>query len=373
MKTILVTGGAGFIGSSVIRELINQTEHSVINVDKLTYAGNLESLKTIDQNPRYTFEQVDICDALNIKCVLESYQPDIIMHLAAESHVDRSIDEPGEFIHTNIVGTYTLLDQARAYWNTLEGDKKTNFRFHHISTDEVYGGLPHPDEVTEEQKNNLPLFTEETAYEPSSPYSASKAGSDHLVRAWQRTFGLPTLVTNCSNNYGPYHFPEKLIPLVILNALEGKPLPIYGKGNQIRDWLYVEDHARALIKVATEGKVGETYNIGGHNEKQNIEVVDIICEILDTLAPIEKNDYIKNSSLKIKHYRDLKVFVIDRPGHDMRYAIDATKIQKELGWAPQETFGSGIKKTVEWYLGNKKWCKHVQDGSYQRERLGEKS
>jgi dTDP-glucose 4,6-dehydratase len=366
-KTIIVTGGAGFIGSAVIRELINYTVHSVINVDKLTYAGNLESLKTIDQNPRYIFEEVDICDALNIKRVLERYQPDIIMHLAAESHVDRSIDGPGEFIQTNIVGTYTLLDQARAYWNTLEGDKKANFRFHHISTDEVYGDLPHPDSINghcEEQSNEaihyatLPLFTEETAYEPSSPYSASKAGSDHLVRAWQRTFGLPTLVTNCSNNYGPYHFPEKLIPLVILNALEGKPLPIYGKGNQIRDWLYVEDHARALIKVAMEGKVGETYNIGGHNEKQNIEVVKTICQILDEIKP------------RVTKYAEQITYVADRPGHDMRYAIDATKIQKELEWTPQETFESGIKKTVDWYLDNQAWCKHVQDGSYKRERLG---
>ena len=350
-KTIIVTGGAGFIGSSVIRELINQTAHSVINVDKLTYAGNLESLKTIDKNPRYTFEQVDICDAANIKRVLESYQPDIIMHLAAESHVDRSIDGPGEFIHTNIVGTYTLLDQARAYWNTLDGDKKANFRFHHISTDEVYGDLPHPAEVSEEQKHNLPLFTEETAYEPSSPYSASKAGSDHLVRAWQRTFDLPTLVTNCSNNYGPYHFPEKLIPLVILNALEGKPLPIYGNGNQIRDWLYVEDHARALIKVATEGRIGQTYNIGGHNEKQNLDVVKTICEMLDKIKP------------KTTKYEQQIIYVADRPGHDMRYAIDATKIQKELGWIPLETFESGIKKTVDWYLDNKAWCQHVKNGS----------
>ena len=365
---IIVTGGAGFIGSAVVRELINHSNHHVVNVDKLTYAGNLESLSTIDQNSRYQFEQVDICDAAEVKRVFEQHQPDIIMHLAAESHVDRSIDGPGEFIQTNIVGTYTLLDQARAYWNQLEGDKKASFRFHHISTDEVYGDLPHPDEVdnSELKINNskLPLFEETTAYAPSSPYSASKAGSDHLVRAWNRTFGLPTLVTNCSNNYGPYHFPEKLIPLVILNALEGKELPIYGKGNQIRDWLYVEDHARALIKVATEGKIGETYNIGGHNEKQNIEVVDTICEILDELAPI------KHSKLNIKNYKDLKVFVKDRPGHDMRYAIDATKIQKELGWTPLETFESGIRKTVQWYLDNQAWCKHVQDGSYQRERLG---
>lgn len=358
-RTIIVTGGAGFIGSAVVRELINNTSHRVINLDKLTYAGNLESLKSIDSNERYAFEQVDICDAQGIKRVLEVHQPDIIMHLAAESHVDRSIDGPGEFIQTNIVGTYTLLDQTRAYWNQLDGNKKANFRFHHISTDEVYGDLPHPDEVPESERSSLPLFTEDTDYEPSSPYSASKAGSDHLVRAWQRTFGLPTLVTNCSNNYGPYHFPEKLIPLVILNALDGKSLPVYGKGNQIRDWLYVEDHARALIKVATEGKVGETYNIGGHNEKQNLEVVKIICEILDDIRP------------KKTKYAAQITYVADRPGHDMRYAIDARKIQKELGWTPQETFESGIRKTVEWYLENQGWCQHVQDGSYQRERLGE--
>lgn len=358
LKTILVTGGAGFIGSAVVRELINHTQHKVVNVDKLTYAGNLESLKTVDQSERYAFEQVDICDAAEIKRVFNIHQPDIVMHLAAESHVDRSIDGPGEFIQTNIVGTYSLLEQARGYFNELGGDKKTGFRFHHISTDEVYGDLPHPDEVEESQKNKLPMFTEETAYEPSSPYSASKAGSDHLVRAWNRTFGLPTLVTNCSNNYGPYHFPEKLIPLVILNALDGKDLPIYGKGNQIRDWLYVKDHARALIKVATEGQVGETYNIGGHNEKQNIEVVQTICEILNELVPKETK------------YQEQITYVADRPGHDMRYAIDASKIQKELGWTPEETFESGIKKTVEWYLDNLDWCQNVQDGSYQRERLG---
>ncbi|BCN92746.1 dTDP-glucose 4,6-dehydratase [Thiomicrorhabdus immobilis] len=395
---IIVTGGAGFIGSAVIRELINNSNHHVVNVDKLTYAGNLESLSTIDQDSRYAFEQVDICDATEVKRVFEQHQPDIVMHLAAESHVDRSIDGPGEFIQTNIVGTYTLLDQARAYWNQLEGDKKANFRFHHISTDEVYGDLPHPDDFTsshcEETKNStparvsreqsdaaisqsratndqaLPLFTETTAYAPSSPYSASKAGSDHLVRAWNRTFGLPTLVTNCSNNYGPYHFPEKLIPLVILNALEGKPLPIYGKGNQIRDWLYVEDHARALIKVATEGKIGETYNIGGHNEKQNIEVVKTICNILDELMPPEKRGIKSQDGQLLTTHHSLLTYVSDRPGHDMRYAIDATKIQKELGWTPQETFESGIKKTVQWYLNNQAWCKHVQDGSYQRERLG---
>lgn len=355
--TILVTGGAGFIGSAVIRHLINDTHHTVINVDKLTYAGNLESLSTIEQTPRYHFEQVDICDSAEIKRVLTQHQPDIIMHLAAESHVDRSIDGPGDFIQTNIVGTYTLLEQARAYWSQLEGDKKANFRFHHISTDEVYGDLPHPDE-TKTDTNELPLFTETTAYAPSSPYSASKASSDHLVRAWQRTYGLPTLVTNCSNNYGPYHFPEKLIPLVILNALDGKSLPVYGKGNQIRDWLYVEDHARALVLVATQGQIAETYNIGGHNEKQNIEVVQTICKILDDIKP------------KSTSYAEQITFVKDRPGHDMRYAIDASKIQKELGWTPQETFESGIRKTVEWYLNNQAWCQHVQDGSYQRERLG---
>jgi len=351
---ILVTGGAGFIGSAVIRHLINDTNHSVVNVDKLTYAGNLESLASVSNNKRYAFEQVDICDANEIKRVFEQHQPDVVMHLAAESHVDRSIDGPGEFMQTNIIGTYTLLEQGRAYWQNLPENQKATFKFHHISTDEVYGDLPHPDE----QEGELPLFTETTAYKPSSPYSASKASSDHLVRAWHRTYGLPTVITNCSNNYGPYHFPEKLIPLMILNALDGNPLPVYGKGNQIRDWLYVEDHARALVKVATEGKVGETYNIGGHNEKQNIEVVTTICDILDELVPT-------NSS-----YKDLITYVEDRPGHDMRYAIDSTKIKKDLGWVPEETFESGIRKTVQWYLDNQEWCQRVQDGSYQRERLG---
>lgn len=347
---ILITGGAGFIGSAVVRHIIKNTNDEVLNLDKLTYAGNLESLKEIDQSPRYQFQQVDICDASKLTLVFEQFQPDAIMHLAAESHVDRSIDGPSAFIQTNIVGTYILLEVARKYWQTLDENKKVNFRFHHISTDEVYGDL---DGTTD-------LFTETTSYAPSSPYSASKASSDHLVRAWQRTYGLPTIVTNCSNNYGPYHFPEKLIPLVILNALDGKALPIYGTGNQIRDWLFVEDHARALYQVVTQGAIGETYNIGGHNEKQNIEVVKTICKILDQLRP----------QANAQPYENLITFVKDRPGHDLRYAIDATKIERELGWKPQETFETGIRKTVEWYLNNLEWCRHVQDGSYQRERLG---
>ena len=373
MKTILVTGGAGFIGSAVIRHLINDTHHAVINVDKLTYAGNLESLISISANPRYYFEQVDICDADEIARVFHQHQPDIIMHLAAESHVDRSITGPGEFVQTNIVGTYNLLEQARMYWAQLEEGKKVGFRFHHISTDEVYGDLPHPDDYqatglkfdppqgkadwTSAQQETLSLFKETTSYAPSSPYSASKASADHLVRAWNRTYNLPTLITNCSNNYGPFHFPEKLIPLVILNALKGQPLPLYGKGRQIRDWLFVEDHARALVLVATTGKIGETYNIGGHNEKQNIDVVKTICELLEELAPHKLEG--------IKHYKDLITFVKDRAGHDERYAIDATKIQKELNWTPRETFESGIRKTVQWYLDNQDWCLHVQDGSYK--------
>lgn len=356
---IIVTGGAGFIGSAVIRHIIQHTQDSVVNLDKLTYAGNLESLTGVSSSERYAFEQVDICDRAELDRVFATHKPDAVMHLAAESHVDRSITGPAEFIQTNIVGTYTLLEAAREYWNTLDNDSKSAFRFHHISTDEVYGDLPHPDEQEGSGLDQaLPLFTEQTSYAPSSPYSASKASSDHLVRAWLRTYGLPTIVTNCSNNYGPYHFPEKLIPLVILNALEGKNLPIYGKGDQIRDWLYVEDHARALYKVVTEGVVGETYNIGGHNEKQNIEVVKTICTILDELVP------------KTTPYAEQIAYVSDRPGHDRRYAIDASKIAKELNWQPLETFESGIRKTVQWYLDNLSWCQRVQDGSYQRERLG---
>jgi len=350
-KTILITGGAGFIGSALIRFLIKDTEHTIINFDKLTYAGNLESLKPIEKSGRYQFIHADICDREAITITLKKYQPDLIMHLAAESHVDRSIDGPGEFIQTNIVGTYQLLDATRAYYSTLEGYKQDSFRFHHISTDEVYGDL-----------GETGLFTEESSYDPSSPYSASKAASDHLVRAWFRTFQFPVVITNCSNNYGPYQFPEKLIPLVILNALEGKPLPIYGDGQQIRDWLYVEDHARALYKVATEGSLGKTYNIGGFNEMKNIEVVKMICDILNKKVDIKPNG--------IRDFNVLITYVKDRPGHDLRYAIDSNKINKELGWYPDETFNSGIEKTVDWYLNNLQWCKNVQDGSYQRERLG---
>jgi len=349
---ILITGGAGFIGSAVIRHVIKNTSDSVINLDKLTYAGNLESLNGVNDDARYVFEKVDICNRLELDRVFREHQPDAVMHLAAESHVDRSIDGPAAFIETNIVGTYTLLEATRAYWNELDADKKVGFRFHHISTDEVYGDLEGTDD----------LFTETTSYSPSSPYSASKASSDHLVRAWQRTYALPTLITNCSNNYGPYHFPEKLIPLVNLNAVEGKSLPIYGNGMQIRDWLFVEDHARALYKVVTEGTVGETYNIGGHNEKANIDVVKTICSLLEELVP--------NKPKGVAQYLDLITYVTDRPGHDVRYAIDASKIERELCWTPEETFESGIRSTVVWYLNNKKWWSRVLDGSYSLERLG---
>lgn len=352
VKTILVTGGAGFIGSAVVRHIIQDTPYHVVNLDKLTYAGNLESLNSVSDSPRYQFEQADICDRSAMERIFAQYRPDVVMHLAAESHVDRSIDGPAAFIETNIIGTYTLLEAARNYWNALEPQAKAAFRFHHISTDEVYGDLEGPDS----------LFTETTPYAPSSPYSASKASSDHLVRAWRRTYGLPTLITNCSNNYGPFHFPEKLIPLMILNALAGKPLPVYGKGEQIRDWLYVEDHARALVKVATEGAVGETYNIGGHNERKNIDVVHTLCNLLEELVP--------NKPAGVAHYRDLITYVADRPGHDLRYAIDASKIAHDLGWVPQETFESGIRKTVIWYLENETWWRRVQDGSYAGERLG---
>ncbi|OLQ86135.1 dTDP-glucose 4,6-dehydratase [Vibrio panuliri] len=349
---ILVTGGAGFIGSAVIRYIINHTSDEVVNVDKLTYAGNLESLAEVDSNPRYLFERVDICDKKELERVFNTHKPDAVMHLAAESHVDRSIDGPTAFIETNIIGTYNLLEVTRAYWLSLQDENKKSFRFHHISTDEVYGDL----------KGTEDLFTESTAYAPSSPYSASKASSDHLVRAWHRTYGLPTIVTNCSNNYGLYHFPEKLIPLMILNALDGKHLPIYGDGMQIRDWLFVEDHARALYKVVTKGKVGETYNIGGHNEKTNIDVVKAICSLLEELSP--------NKPQGVANYKDLISFVTDRPGHDARYAIDSTKIERELGWKPEETFESGIRKTVLWYLNNRHWWTRVLDGSYAGERLG---
>ncbi|MCM8774720.1 MAG: dTDP-glucose 4,6-dehydratase [Candidatus Omnitrophica bacterium] len=352
-KVILVTGGAGFIGSAVIRYLIKNTNFKVVNIDKLTYASNLDSLREVADSKNYFFEKVDICDKENVRKVFETYQPDIVMHLAAESHVDRSIDGPYDFIQTNILGTFTLLEESRRYWINLK--EKANFIFHHISTDEVYGELPHPDERADYHKY---LFTENTPYAPSSPYSATKASSDHLVRAWHRTYGLPVVITNCSNNYGPYQFPEKLIPLMILNAIEGKKLPVYGKGDQIRDWLYVEDHAEALVLVATKGKIGETYNIGGDNERRNIEVVHKICEILEEIYP--------NKDIS---YKDLITFVEDRPGHDRRYAIDASKIKRELGWKPKENFESGLRKTIEWYLKNRWWWEPLQQ-RYKRERLG---
>lgn len=351
-KKILVTGGSGFIGSAVVRHLINETTCTVANVDKLTYAGNPDSLSSIAESSRYHFFEVDICDAQALDQVFATFQPDAVMHLAAESHVDRSIDGPADFIQTNIVGTYTLLEATRRYWNGLSEKVKQAFRFHHISTDEVYGDLEGTDS----------LFSETTPYAPSSPYSASKASSDHLVRAWQRTYGLPVLVTNCSNNYGPYHFPEKLIPHVILNAIHGRPLPVYGDGLQIRDWLFVEDHARALCEVVYRGKVGETYNIGGHNEKTNLEVVQTLCDLLEELAP--------DKPAGVQRYRELITFVKDRPGHDLRYAIDAGKIERELGWRPQETFESGIRKTVQWYLEHQGWWQRVLSGQYRPERLG---
>ncbi|EHU1846735.1 dTDP-glucose 4,6-dehydratase [Acinetobacter baumannii] len=344
---ILITGGAGFIGSAVVRHIIQNTEDEVLNVDKLTYAGNLESLISVENNPRYQFSQTDICDRAALDKLFETFQPDAVMHLAAESHVDRSITGPYAFIETNVIGTYQMLEASRAYWLSLSDEKKAAFRFHHISTDEVYGDL----------EGTTDLFTETTSYSPSSPYSASKASSDHLVRAWNRTYGLPVLVTNCSNNYGPFHFPEKLIPLMILNALQGKSLPVYGNGQQIRDWLFVEDHARALYTVVTQGTVGETYNIGGHNEKANLDVVHAICDLLEELAPHKPEG--------VAQYKDLITYVKDRPGHDVRYAIDATKIKEELNWVPKESFETGLRKTVEWYLNNKEWVEHVQSGEYQ--------
>ena len=354
-KTILVTGGAGFIGSAVIRNILSSTDFTVVNIDKLTYAGNVDSIPDADSNKRYHLEIIDICDKSAIEAVFEKYKPNAVMHLAAESHVDRSIDSPDEFMQTNIIGTFNLLVASRSYFQTLDDDAKSTFRFHHISTDEVYGDLEGVDD----------LFTEQTSYAPSSPYSASKASSDHLVRAWGRTYGLPTIITNCSNNYGPYHFPEKLIPHVILNAISGQPLPIYGDGSQIRDWLYVEDHAQALLQVVSQGEVGETYNIGGHNEKKNIEVVEAICDLLEELAPIKPKG--------VSNYRDLITFVKDRPGHDARYAIDASKIERELGWVPEESFETGLRKTVQWYLENKQWWERVLSGAYRLERIGDES
>ena len=349
---VLVTGGAGFIGGAVVRQIVFNSTYQVINLDKLTYAGNLESLSNINASSRYIHENVDICNFQSVLEVFKRHKPTCVMHLAAESHVDRSIDAPADFINTNIIGTFSLLEASRSYYEELDEVNKKQFRFHHISTDEVYGDLGSTDA----------LFTELTPYSPSSPYSASKAASDHLVRAWGRTYSLPVIITNCSNNYGPYHFPEKLIPHIILNAIHGKLLPIYGDGSQIRDWLYVEDHARALIKVLNEGKIGETYNIGGRNEKTNLEVVETICSLLEELAP--------EKPLGINKYRDLIRFVEDRPGHDKRYAIDASKIEYELGWVPQETFDTGLRKTVKWYLDNKSWWERVLSGTYRMERMG---
>ena len=345
--TILVTGGAGFIGSAVVRHLVRRGGARVVNVDKLTYAGNLDSLAEVDADPHYTFERVDVCDADAVRRLFDRYRPGAVMHLAAESHVDRSIDGPGAFVQTNVVGTYTLLDEARRYRATLPAGEAARFRFLHVSTDEVFGSL-----------GEEGLFSEETPYRPSSPYSASKAASDHLARAWHHTYGLPVLVTNCSNNYGPYHFPEKLIPLTILNALAGRALPVYGRGEHVRDWLYVEDHAEALVAVLERGRVGETYAIGGHNERRNLDVVHAVCDAVDELAPAGAPR------------RALVRFVADRPGHDRRYAIDASKIARELGWRPRETFESGLRKTVRWYLEHEAWWRRVQSGGYRGERLG---
>ena len=352
-RTIFVTGGAGFIGSALIRYLIKNTDFKVINIDCLTYSGNLESLESIVEHKNYVFEKVNICNSDSLGRIFAENNPDLIIHLAAESHVDRSIDLPLDFIQTNIVGTYTLLENARKYFYTLQSDKKEKFRFLHVSTDEVYGDL----------KNTSELFTEKTSYNPSSPYSASKASSDHLVGAWHRTYGLPILITNCSNNYGPFQFPEKLIPHMILNALKLNKLPVYGDGKQVRDWLYVDDHVRALLEVASKGKVGETYNIGGNNEIQNIDIVRKICSVLDELIPINNNNF--------HSYSELITFVKDRPGHDVRYAVDATKIYKNLGWEPLESFESGIRKTIEWYLNHPNWAENIQNGSYKLRRLGE--
>ncbi|MBU2699031.1 dTDP-glucose 4 [Sporomusaceae bacterium BoRhaA] len=350
MNTILVTGGAGFIGSNFIHVLLETCQDvQIINLDKLTYAGNLDSLRDIEHDPRYTFVQGDICDEALVRQLLADDHPDAIVHFAAESHVDRSIDGPSEFIQTNIHGTFNLLESVRHYWGELDTIHKKQFRFIHISTDEVYGSL-----------GKTGFFMEETPYAPNSPYSASKASSDLLVRSYFHTYGLPAIITNCSNNYGPYHFPEKLIPLMILNALEGKSLPVYGNGQNVRDWLYVEDHCRAILKVLEKGRLGEKYNIGGHNEKTNLDIVHTLCDILDDKRPRSDG----------KSYREQITFVKDRPGHDLRYAIDASKMQRELGWVPEETFETGIVKTVEWYLSHAEWCKRVTDGTYQRERLG---
>lgn len=347
----LVTGGAGFIGSALVRDIVDNTADSVVNVDKLTYAGHLESVASVADSDRYAFEKADICDSAAMTRIFREHAPDAVMHLAAESHVDRSIDGPAAFVQTNLVGTFTLLELAHAYWRELEGDRHRDFRFLHVSTDEVFGDL-----------GDSGFFVESTPYAPSSPYSATKAGSDHLVRAWHRTYGLPVVVTNCSNNYGPYHYPEKLIPLIILNALDGRPLPVYGKGEQVRDWLYVEDHVDALRHVVQAGRVGETYNVGGNNAQKNIDVVRAVCALLD--------ERVSERPSGVQTHAELIEFVADRPGHDQRYAIDATKLAAELGWSARETFESGLRKTVDWYLKNLDWCEEVQKGRYDRRRLG---